>query len=52
MPFNNPIPDRKPREQGSGGVQSYIQMEKVVQIAIVLPVAVLLGWPTIFISRG
>jgi F0F1-type ATP synthase assembly protein I len=44
MPFNNPIPERKPREQKSGAVQSYIQTEKVVQIAIVLPVAVLLGW--------
>jgi len=44
MPFNNPIPKRKPAEQDSGGIQSYMQMEKVVQIAIVLPVAVLLGW--------
>lgn len=44
MPFNNPIPERKPNEPRSGGIQSYVQMEKVVQIAIVLPVAVLLGW--------
>jgi hypothetical protein len=44
MPFNNPIPKRKRDEQDSGGVQSYVQMEKVIQIAIVLPVAVLIGW--------
>jgi F0F1-type ATP synthase assembly protein I len=44
MPFNSPIPKRKPDEQDSGGVQSYVQTEKVVQIAIVLPVAVLIGW--------
>lgn len=44
MPFNNPIPDRKPRDKTSMGVQGLVQAERVVQIALVLPSAVLIGW--------
>jgi len=44
MAFTRPNPNQKPRSESGGGVQSYVQMEKVVQIAIVLPVAVLIGW--------
>ena len=44
MPFNRPIPDRKPRGKTSMGVDGLIQAEKVVQIALVLPSAVLIGW--------
>jgi ATP synthase protein I len=44
MPFNNPIPDSKPRGKTSMGVAGLVQAEKVVQIALVLPSAVLIGW--------
>jgi F0F1-type ATP synthase assembly protein I len=44
MPFNRPIPDRKPGDKTSMGVQGLVQAEKVVQIALVLPSAVLIGW--------
>lgn len=49
MPFNRPIPDRKPEpgkseSGGSGGIQTLIQAEKLTQIAVLLPSAALVGW--------
>ena len=49
MPFNRPIPDRKPDSAksdsgGSGGIQTLIQAEKLTQIAVLLPSAALVGW--------
>ena len=44
MPFNRPIPDRNPPPKGSGGVQTLIQAEKLMQIAILLPSAAFIGW--------
>jgi F0F1-type ATP synthase assembly protein I len=48
MPFNRPIPDptpsTKPRTRLSSGVQMWVQAEKMVQIALVLPCAVVIGW--------
>ncbi len=48
MPFHTPIPEDKsqtargPRD--SGGVASLVQAEKLMQIAFVLPCAMLIGW--------
>jgi hypothetical protein len=44
MPFNRPIPDRNPPPKGSGGVQTLIQAEKMMQIALLLPSAAFIGW--------
>ncbi len=45
MPFNRPIPDDKQRGKASMGlVQGLAQAEKMIQIALVLPSAVLIGW--------
>jgi len=56
MPFNRPIPDRKPKRGDSGGVsaggpikdtggiQTLVQAEKLFQIAILLPSAAFIGW--------
>ena len=44
MPFNRPIPDSKPRSKVSGGVEAVIQAEKLMQIALLLPSAVGVGW--------
>ena len=40
MAFNAPNPDRKTEPIG----KSYMQAEKLIQIALVLPIAVLIGW--------
>jgi F0F1-type ATP synthase assembly protein I len=44
MPFNRPTPNRKPQSKISEGLGAYVQAEKMVQIALVLPCAVLIGW--------
>ena len=48
MPFNNPIPERnrppEPRRKDSGGIQTLVQAEKLMQIAILLPSAAFVGW--------
>jgi ATP synthase protein I len=48
MPFNRPIPEDKSRSQsprgGSGGVNSLVQAERLMQIAFVLPCAMIVGW--------
>lgn len=43
MPFTPPNPDHKPRRD-DGGLQTLIQAEKLMQIAIMLPAAVFIGW--------
>jgi hypothetical protein len=43
MPFNNPIPDPKPRKNASG-IDTLVQAEKLMQIAILLPSAAFIGW--------
>jgi hypothetical protein len=37
MPFNRPIPDRQPRSKSSSGIDTLVQAEKLMQIAILLP---------------
>jgi ATP synthase protein I len=44
MPYHNPIPERKSRGDLPEAVKSYIQVEKIAQIAFILPSAVLIGW--------
>ncbi len=48
MPFNRPIPDTNRRSKSGGGFGSgfraYAQAEKLMQIALVLPSAVVIGW--------
>jgi putative F0F1-ATPase subunit (Ca2+/Mg2+ transporter) len=44
MPFNRPIPDSKPQSKNSGGIQTLVQAEKLMQIAILLPSAAFIGW--------
>jgi F0F1-type ATP synthase assembly protein I len=49
MAFNPPNPDAKPRPDGGGsqqssGLQGLVQAEKLMQIALVLPCAAVIGW--------
>jgi len=44
MPFNNPPPDQGPQRKGSGGLASLVQAERLMQIALILPCAFLIGW--------
>jgi hypothetical protein len=44
MPFNRPIPDRQPRSKSSSGIDTLVQAEKLMQIAILLPSAAFIGW--------
>jgi ATP synthase protein I len=48
MPFNNPIPDSNrdpaPRRKSSGGLDTLVQAEKLMQIAILLPSSAFIGW--------
>jgi F0F1-type ATP synthase assembly protein I len=41
MPFNPPNPEQKPEKPV---LRSYVQAERLIQIALVLPIAVLIGW--------
>jgi ATP synthase protein I len=41
MAFNPPNPDQKPQP---GAARSLAQAERLIQIALVLPAAVLIGW--------
>ena len=44
MPFHRPIPNRKQPAKGSGMMQSWVEAEKLMQIAILLPCAAFIGW--------
>ena len=48
MPYNRPIPDAKPDSKQSGKdaglFSAWIQAEKLMQIALVLPCAAFIGW--------
>ncbi len=44
MPFQRPIPDPKPRPRRSTALESLVQAEKLMQIAILLPSAAFIGW--------
>ena len=44
MPYHDPIPERKVRGKAAGGLESLVQAEKLLQIAFVLPSAMVIGW--------
>ena len=44
MPYNRPIPDPAPRRKHSSGLDTLVQAEKLMQIAILLPSAAFIGW--------
>jgi uncharacterized membrane protein YfcA len=44
MPFNRPIPESKRKPKTSNGFTSLVEAEKLLQIAFVLPSAVVIGW--------
>ncbi len=48
MAFNRPIPDSPrdpaPRRKTSSGIDTLVQAEKLMQIAILLPSAAFIGW--------
>ena len=56
MPYHNPIPERKQRGiagegepardglAGGGLISAWVQAEKMIQIALVLPCAAFIGW--------
>ncbi len=44
MPFNRPLPDPEPRRKSSSGIDTLVQAEKLMQIAILLPSAAFVGW--------
>jgi ATP synthase protein I len=41
MPFNPPNPNPQPEKHGLKGI---VQTESLIQIALVLPIALLIGW--------
>lgn len=44
MPLNRPNLDEKPRKKISGGLAAYVQAERLMQIALLLPASVFIGW--------
>jgi F0F1-type ATP synthase assembly protein I len=44
MPFHRAIPESKPPAKAPSGFASYVEAEKLMQIAFVLPSAVVIGW--------
>jgi ATP synthase protein I len=44
VPFNTPSPDPESKRKSSSGLNSLVQAERLMQIAFVLPCAMLLGW--------
>jgi F0F1-type ATP synthase assembly protein I len=44
MAYINPVPENKTQGKAAGGFQSLVQAEKLMQIAFVLPSAMIIGW--------
>jgi F0F1-type ATP synthase assembly protein I len=44
MPFNRPIPESRQRKKPPGAFDAWVQAEKLMQIAILLPSAAFVGW--------
>jgi membrane associated rhomboid family serine protease len=44
VPFNSPIPESRPARKSSPAVDAWVQAEKLMQIAILLPAAAFIGW--------
>jgi ATP synthase protein I len=44
MPFHRPLKNSESRSAISGGVDAIVQAEKLLQIALMLPCAAVVGW--------
>ena len=44
MTYNDPVPENKTQGKAASGFQSLVQAEKLLQIAFVLPSAMIIGW--------
>jgi hypothetical protein len=44
MPFNPPIPESKPPRKSVSVFDAWVQAEKLMQIAILLPSSAFIGW--------
>ncbi|MGD0522489.1 MAG: AtpZ/AtpI family protein [Terracidiphilus sp.] len=44
MPFNRPIPESRQPQKPAGAFDAWVQAEKLMQIAILLPAAAFIGW--------
>lgn len=44
VPFNRPIPESKSRSKAQGGLSALVEAEKWMQVALVVPCAVGIGW--------
>ena len=44
MPYNRPVSDPKSRKGSSSGIETLVQAEKLMQIALLLPSAAVIGW--------
>jgi ATP synthase protein I len=44
MPFHSPIPDKKQPSKLQGGIGTLVEAEKLMQIALLLPCSVFIGW--------
>jgi hypothetical protein len=44
VPFNRPIPESKRPRRSPAAVDAWVQAEKLMQIAILLPAAAFIGW--------
>jgi F0F1-type ATP synthase assembly protein I len=44
MPYNRPIPKSDARQKSSSGIETLVQAEKLMQIALLLPSAAFIGW--------
>jgi len=44
MPYHRPIPEPQTRGKRSGALDAWVQAEKLMQIALLLPSAAFIGW--------
>ena len=44
MPFHRPLPNSDSRSKMSSGVEAIVQAEKLLQVALMLPCAAVVGW--------
>jgi hypothetical protein len=44
MPFNRPIPESTQQPKTSRGITAWVEAEKLMQIALLLPSAAFVGW--------
>ena len=44
MPYHRPLPDSNPRSKGPSGLSALVEAEKLLQVAFVLPSALVICW--------